>query len=1397
MATLVIGAAINIAVGLALNALFPPPDVNQEGPRLSELGYTSAAFGKFVNIVFGTDRVDGNIIDVQDPVIEERVSVESQSGGKGGGQSVSTTTYSYFWTGRIAFAIEGAADIIQLYGDGKLIYDATGTTQLIREGVAMRFDPGGRAQIQDSEEVGRAGRSAAAQPAYRHLTTVKIDQMPLADFGNRIPNFTAVIAFNSNSNIPHLFMTEQAGLDVPGSLTGADTSYMSFDPTRNLLASLKTGSDSTWTANAATMELLNLVGSGGFSQPTLGLDGFVWCQDGAANAGPLQKRDVDTGQVLATLGSSGLGLVDSLTGPTFGNTGLWYQLQTQIPGVGEFSTVFHLNTSFPAGGPPNGAVVDGDNMSAYHLISTADGLVNDGGPLTGKGIPDHVNGRFFILQDDSLNNKYNLVMYQPNFEIGIGGATQTSVTASLLRAFTRGSISAGDDFTGTGEPAGWAVNTTTGDLMLSNGSSTILYNPDTDQILAQLDGNSSGFKGQNNYYSGSIFAWMNGSSTPSASSLTIVDTRTLEVIRSETDIGTLMGFGDSVIHDESQVWDDRVSAIYLSRVEVGSTAVTDERVVKVFVNRVDGLGVSLSSVVEALCTSYNNIEMAALEAGDYDVSTLTGETVQGYTINRRSGIKSALKPLRDRFQFDVIQSDWGIKFPTRGGAAVTTIPEEFVGQLRRGRSQTDDPPIQEVRTQDVELPMRLNIRYRNKDISYDTDIDHAKRHRLPSSTMNSKSEKTLDLPIVDTAGSMKPLAEEWLWTMWNERRQLKTVIPWDYLELDPTDIVNIGAFNGDTLRVRLSEQDVGAGLAMDIVGITENEFTFSSTIGAGTALGRPTTNVPSSLPTRLILADAPLLHVDDLLLTPISNAYIAAGGYESTWAGATVYKSIDDVDYTQTTTANVEAAMAKITVAPPAMGFGNGNATNRIIRSDEGGTMTIVPLTRGDVWATATEEAMLNGANTIMIVYANGTVQIMQFINVTDNGDNTFTLTDLLLGRLGTEDIAATAPSVGDVVVLLSNNTGTIEDTAVQRQRLAVAELDTVQFYKGVSIGTLLEDANAQSYTYTGRDLKPYTVADIRGVSDGSGGLDISWQHRTRGPGQGEWLDLVGSVPLNEVIEEYVVSLENAGGVFISKTVTTNSVNFTLAEIESGGVSGGVAKQFWPATNIVAGDQEGGTTATDAPITEGGWTNINSPTGWFYRPSAGIITGPPVDARISPASTDFMYHQAVGSDPQRTVRNVISLIDDLGMEGANIPLSTALVNVWCAQTRSNDSFDIWLHVMDQDENILGTVSHLGFQADTSDSGVALGQWISVGSIYSADSDPWPQRNLEISLDLTGAAKLAIDFGQNKGGTTFSSGATAFDHLEIQIVTPAPDITVNIVQNSDSGKSSPTASRQVT
>ena len=1135
MATLLISAGANLALGFALNALFPPPDQEVEGPRLTDLGFTSPSLGKPMNITFGTDRLDGSIVDNQDPAIEEVTSESSEDIGKGGGQSLNTTSFTYFLTCRIAFGIEGAKAVLRMWADGKLVYDATASGQVERAGLDLVFYPGGPAQVQDPEEVSRRGADVSA---YRHLTTVKLNKLPLADFGNRIPNFTAEIAYATTTSNPFISLTEPPGYVNLNS----NRDYMLLNAARDEVYGLNGagagGNADYLAASASALGFTTKEGGPSNSVPTVGLNGVSYRQTGLANAGPIQGVDVDTGTVLFTKGNSGITLTDDGVN-NWGNSGFWSALQLTTSGLGVRNILCHLNGS----GTANGSFVDADLLPTHNggainanidVLGTGDGFPSQ--VFNGAAIPDHDRGRFFVFSENGSTSAGTLQLMQVDFTFAVNteGDTVATATYTVKREFTKGD--AGDDFPTNGVPEGWAVDRATGNLILSTASDMVLYNPDTDTVLARRAG--LGFESRNNFYNGSRLGFFSGGSAR------IVDTR---------DLTTIGSFSIGTVNPPTTVWEDRTQALFVS---VPGAAV-DSRMRKVFLDRVAAAGVSLESVMVGISTTYNNLRMAGLEDADVDFSALSGDTVPGYTLNNGGSFRAAVQPLRDRFFMDVFQSDWLMTAAKRGGASVLAIPEQDVGQLRRDRGLTDNPPVREIHAEDVRLPARLGVRYRNKDADYSTDLEHDKRQFLPNPTMRSRKDRTLTIPMVDTPTNMRRVAQQWLFTFWDERRAFKTVVPWTYLPLDPSDIFEMELF-GETHVLRMTDQDVGAGMLMDITGVVQDSKQFSSNLRAGTNLGFASPSVPSGLPTTLVPLDAPLLSLADLRLTGLSDAYVAFSALEDGWPGGTSMKSLDDVDFEPTSTANAEVALGTVQTAPGAWGFVEGDFRNRIQEVAEGGTMRVTTLRRAGEWTSATELAVMNGANAVAVVRGgDGQVEVLQFVDVTVNTDNTVTLDRLLRGRLGTEDVTDLGVSVGDKAVLLADSTGSnaVSRAAVQKQNLLLPELGVPLLFRGVTVGTLLEDAVSISKTYTGRDIRPFSVVHTSAVNN-AGDVDVDWERRVRGPSAGELLDGTGIVPLNETLEQYEVTITD-GVDSLTETVNgATSTTFTAGDLSAAGVSG-------------------------------------------------------------------------------------------------------------------------------------------------------------------------------------------------------------------------------------------------
>jgi hypothetical protein len=161
--------------------------------------------------VFGSMRLAGNVIWAR-PLIEKR---RKQSAGKGGGGQT-VVAYESFATFAVAFA-RGPVDAVRrVWADGKLLVDLSENAQQgksYRYGERIyRFHLG--TEDQGPDPVVEMHEGAGNVPAYRSLVYLTFDELPLKDFGNRIPNITAEVVATASTVHPsqHIDLASQ-GVD--------------------------------------------------------------------------------------------------------------------------------------------------------------------------------------------------------------------------------------------------------------------------------------------------------------------------------------------------------------------------------------------------------------------------------------------------------------------------------------------------------------------------------------------------------------------------------------------------------------------------------------------------------------------------------------------------------------------------------------------------------------------------------------------------------------------------------------------------------------------------------------------------------------------------------------------------------------------------------------------------------------------------------------------------------------------------------------------------------------------------------------------------------------------------------------------------------------------------------
>jgi hypothetical protein len=161
--------------------LFGPGDQNVVGPRLADLDVMASTEGAPIPRVYGRARLAGQLIWATQ--LEEAVSDSTaSSGGKGhlvSGPSTTTTTYSYFGNFAVGLCEGVIGRVGRIWADGQLL-DLTNKT--------IRVHRGTEDQAPDDLIVAKEG--ANNSPGYRGLAYVVFERLPLADFGNRIPQLS-------------------------------------------------------------------------------------------------------------------------------------------------------------------------------------------------------------------------------------------------------------------------------------------------------------------------------------------------------------------------------------------------------------------------------------------------------------------------------------------------------------------------------------------------------------------------------------------------------------------------------------------------------------------------------------------------------------------------------------------------------------------------------------------------------------------------------------------------------------------------------------------------------------------------------------------------------------------------------------------------------------------------------------------------------------------------------------------------------------------------------------------------------------------------------------------------------------------------------------------------------
>ncbi len=1044
-----VGAGAGWALGTTLGrVLFPETGSGMVGSGLSDLKITGASYGAMIPKVYGSMRLAGNVIWVG-PLRSETVS--SGGGGKGGGSSSSHQSRVYSSSFAVGIAEGELGTLLKIWADGTVIYDGSSSGDTLAADVRFRFYTGAADQQPDS--IMEAEEGAGQVPAYRGLCYLVFDDLPLASYGNRLPNIEVLVSTAGLASYPAIAGTETTG----------DAGSLAYDPVRGQLFTYEVagGTDRVRKFNSLTMEQTTTAEIGaGFPRLPTAAAGF--CRDRAGRFwigtgnGLLPGRQIHLvdGNSLTTILSEdlpdGVGavtfstdIVSSLTGSRFQVAGS--QQSSQVVVFGSDLTV--LGTSLTTAPVCTGAVTDETEVAWLAFSGMASGPAISDLDIVAVSVSG-VQGTAGIT-------------YTPSFEI-------STLAASLLTPLG----GAGSETNTITDLVGYLPQSR--ELVFQNDYRLFKWSLDSKTMTQSRDITGLGGKlSLSNTHNGSELVMLKeGRYVTYLSAETLLELEQVDLQAFSEIEGPVQGCYDATSDSFMAVWSGSLPH-------------------RLYLRRKAGEGAALADIVSDLsCT-------AGLSESQIDVSRLD-DTVPGYVISRPMTIADALQPLTHIGFFDAVESSEKINYIPRNNIQSISISDEDL---------LASPQIR--RQQESELPVSISLNYLAAENGYQVGTQSERRQRDPVATMFGTSQITRDLPMALTADQARQACQKTLSAAWTERQSLQLDLPIRYLALDPADVITVD-LAGTSRDVRLTGSVFGADMRLQANGALIAANGYSATISGEAGSGYSQVLIQRGTESELFLLNLPLLRDQDVTAGVASRFYFALDGYLGSSAGSILYAATEDGPFEVEGEIGADVTWGVALNALPDV--------SKPWQTDRTSSVDIRVVNGEPQLQSITETALLNGGNALLL----GS-EIIQFADVSLNGDGSYRLSTLLRGRRGTETSTASHSS-GEKAVLL-------ELDRLGAGIAALAELNVPRSWKAVSPGKGLEEVSPQVVQLTGRDLMPYAPVHVTAVRN-SGSLSLSWVRRSRIGSGG----LASLLPLSEARETYELVF-TYNGMSVSKYV--------------------------------------------------------------------------------------------------------------------------------------------------------------------------------------------------------------------------------------------------------------------
>ncbi len=709
------GAFQGFAIGSAIGgAVDPPTGPDQTGPRLNDLTVQNSSYGAFIPIIYGSYRLSGNVIwseDIRETKHEEEI-------GKGGGGATSTTfTYSCSFAVSICEGGDGdeTVAIRRIFADGRLIYDisnpyvepesddgggsvwvtvARRAVAASQEGVftAQDFVFYGGTETQMPDPTMEASMGVGNVPAYRGQCYIVFTDLPLAKYGNRIPNLSFEIVKNG-------VYEEAVNVDAFDYPEDEYTATCVYNPVRDEVWEFPYFGTTVKRHSPHSGEVLGEIDVPGISyfetqiggNPTYDpVHGFIYINTN----GPIIQFDAATATVRQTFAASRYDAVSPVTGHLFWGESVSgvSRVRSREPFIGATSMDINVESLFGDYSPF--IVMEGDSGNFWllsndntgvHRFSSSGHFLNT---FIDPAAPGLSNGITSMIYDKDRNSMWYKSEHYSGFAMSrsITGVTRGTTTVITYAAGTGTTFFVGQTVQITGTIVGTTglYNTSVGDLhtILAVVGSTVT-----------IDFDSTGMP-----------AWVSGGTIMSSNMLVReLDIDTMAVTQTVMLPLWYSVFSPNMIYDPTRrmIWVADGADGYTHLQGFSTTdGVVSTRVLlpgmafyriqwmcmakgDIWVTIDDGdpsyiyrikLNNEIAAAGSNLAYIVRDISLrCGLDEDQVNVQQLEADTVRGYGITTMMSGRAGIESLMNGWVFDSVDSDGVVKFVKRGGTPAAFI----------------------------------------------------------------------------------------------------------------------------------------------------------------------------------------------------------------------------------------------------------------------------------------------------------------------------------------------------------------------------------------------------------------------------------------------------------------------------------------------------------------------------------------------------------------------------------------------------------------------------------------------------------------------------------------------------------------------------------------------------